>query len=135
MIAKSYPVQRHVPDTFNMEVPPPPPRAKFIRLYGKCMLCKVLGCMHACPLPIHCTEIPRNFGALNGQWVPTRAFIHKRKAQNFTYHAFPIQSNQFCKFSFSILPPIYSSCTRPSETILTNKASIERQINRLSRDI
>ena len=25
MTAKSYPVQRHVPVTFNMEVPPPPP--------------------------------------------------------------------------------------------------------------
>ena len=27
MTAKSYPVQRHVPVTVNMEVPPPPPRA------------------------------------------------------------------------------------------------------------
>ena len=26
MTVKSYPVQRHVPVTFNMEVPPPPPR-------------------------------------------------------------------------------------------------------------
>ena len=25
MTAKTYPVQRHVPVTFNMEVPPPPP--------------------------------------------------------------------------------------------------------------
>ena len=33
------------------------------------------------PLPIHCAEI---FGILNGQWVPTRAFSHKRKVQNFT---------------------------------------------------
>ena len=48
------------------------------------VICQVLGCMHAYPLPIHCTEILRNFGALNGQWVPTRAFIHKRKARNIT---------------------------------------------------
>ena len=80
-------------------------------------------------------SLRRNFGALNGQWVPTHPFIHKRKAQNLTKPAFPIQSDQFCNFSFLILPPIYSSCTRPSETILTNKASIERQINRFSRDI
>ena len=46
-----------------------------------------------------------------------------------------IQTDQFCNFYFGILPSIYSPCTRPSETILTNKASIERQINRLSRDI
>ena len=80
--------------------------AKLIGLYGKCMLCQVLGCMHAYPLPIHCTEILWNFSALNGQWVPTRAFIHKRKAQNLTMQAFPIQSDQFCNFSFLILPPI-----------------------------
>ena len=53
---------------------------------------------------------------------------HKRKAQNLTEHAFPIQSDQFCNFYFWMLPPIYSPCTRPSETILTNKASIERQL-------
>ena len=37
--------------------------------------------------------------------------------------------------SFLTWPPIYSQCTRPSEIIVTNKASIKRQINRLSRDI
>ena len=82
------------------------------------------------PLPIHCAEI---FGALNGQWVPTRAFSHKRKAlrKNFTYSMhFPYNPINFATFYFWMLPPIYSPCTRPSETILTNKASIERQINR-----
>ena len=39
MTAKSYPVQRHVPVTFNMEVhlpPPPPPPGKFVRAKTIC---------------------------------------------------------------------------------------------------
>ena len=91
--------------------------------------CECMESMHAYPLPIHCAEILRYF------WRISHANNHKRKAQNLTSHAFPIQSDQFCNLSFLTLPPIYSHCTRPGETILTHKASIERQINRLSRDI
>ena len=49
----------------------------------------------------------------------------------------PKSSESFEGFQLFLLtlPPIYSPCTRPNKTILTNKASIERQINRLSRDI
>ena len=64
------------------------------------------------------------------EWaVGTRAYAHKRKAQNMTYmyHAFSIQYNKFYNFSFLTLPQIYSPYTPPSETILTNKAIIERQ--------
>ena len=42
---------------------------------------------------------------------------------------------KLCNFSFWALPPIYSPYTCPSETIITNKASIERQIKELSSDI
>ena len=78
------------------------------------------------PPKLRCTE-----------WaVGTHACIHSQKESTKLHIAcISTQSDQFCKFSFSILPPIYSPCTRPSETILTNKALIERQINRLSRDI
>ena len=34
---------------------------------------------------------------------------------------------KFCNCSFLALPPIYSPYTHPSETIITDKASIERQ--------
>ena len=81
------------------------------------------------PLPIQCAEVSDNFGAMNGQWVR----VHT--TQNLAQHAFPMQSDQLCNFSFWTSPTIYSPCMRPSETTLTNMASIERQINRLSRVI
>ena len=56
--------------------------AKWINLYGKCMLCQVLSCMHTYSLPIHCAETVRNFGSVNGQWVPMRAFSHKKESAN-----------------------------------------------------
>ena len=95
--------------------------------YGKCMLCQVLGFpfVSVCTRT-HCPFIaPKSSDTFGGfrrnEWaVGTRAYTHKRKAQNLTEHAFPIQSDQFCNFSFLTLPPIYSPCTRPSETILTN---------------
>ena len=54
-----------------------------------------------------------------------------------TKHDIPPSYNpiKFRNFSFLILPSIYSLYARPSETIVTNKASIERKINRLSSDI
>ena len=38
--------------------------------------------MHAYSMPIHCTETVQNFGGVNGQWLPTRAFSHKRESAN-----------------------------------------------------
>ena len=68
------------------------------------------------------------------EWaVGTHAGIQPQKGERKP--SFPIQSDRFCKFEFSVLPSIYSPFTRPSETILTNRASMERQINKLSRDI
>ena len=79
--------------------------------------------------------------------VPTahsvrRRFRHNEWAvdtciQPKTWHNmhFPYNLINFATFPFGRQPPIYSPCTRPSETTLTNKASIERQINRLSRDV
>ena len=53
-------------------------------------------------------------GFLRKEWaVGTHADTQKRKAHNLTEHAFPIQSDQFCNFSFLTIPPIYSPCTRP----------------------
>ena len=50
-------------------------------------------------------------------------------SQGYSFDSWPFKrSDQFGNFSFLTLPPIYSPYTRPSETILTNKASIERQI-------
>ena len=74
-----------------------------------------------------------DFGTLNGKWVR----VHTLKKENTKKKKalaciFPYQ---ICNFSFLTLPPIYSPYTRPMETILTNTASIERQMNRLSRDI
>ena len=106
--------------------------AKLIRLYGKCMLCQVFGCMHLSTAHSLCRNLRRT------EWaVGTHACIQSQKesAKLHIYHAFPIQSDQVCNFYLWRLPLIYSPCTRPSETILTNKASIERQINRLSRDV
>ena len=72
--------------------------------------------------------------AFYGQWVPTRAYIHKRKCKTSHSMHFPLNPISFATFPFLYCPQ-YSPYTRPSETILTNRASIERQINRLSRDI
>ena len=38
--------------------------------------------MQAYSVPIHCTDIARNFGPVNGQCVPTRAFDHKKDSAN-----------------------------------------------------
>ena len=38
---------------------------------------------------------------------------------------------KFCNFSVLTLSPIFSPYARPSETIITNKVSIEGQINGL----
>ena len=78
------------------------------------------------------------FWRISLQWMRS-GYVYicsqKQNTKNMTYHAFSIQSDQFCNFSFLTLPPIYSPYTRLSETILTYKASIERQIDKLSRDI
>ena len=94
-------------------------------------------CMHAYPLPIHCTENPpilsEDFGAMNGQWVRVHA-LTKGKPKTWHNMHFPFNPINFANFSFLTLLPIYSPCTRPSETILTNKALIVKvQINRLSQ--
>ena len=47
----------------------------------------------------------------------------------------PMCPINICNFRFSTWCPIYSPHTRPSEAIITNKASIERQTNRLSSGI
>ena len=72
-------------------------------------------------------------------WVPTAYSVHRscrgfrRNAciQPQTWHCM----HKFCNLCFWTLPPFYSLCTRPSEITVTNKASIERQISRVSRDI
>ena len=81
-------------------------------------------------------EFSEDFGVMNGQWVRVHTLTVKRKGK--TWHSiihFPYNPINFATFPFFTLPPIYSPWTRPSETILTNKASIERQINRLFKDI
>ena len=79
--------------------------------------------------------VSEDFGTMNG---PGRSGYECMRSQKESTKQdiahIPIESNQFCNSSFLPLPPIYSSCTRLSETIWTNKASIEGQINRLSRD-
>ena len=72
------------------------------------------------------------------EWAVGYVCMHTlTKGKHKTRHSmhFPYNPINFCNFSFLTLPPIYSPYTRPSETILTNKVSIERQINRIFRDI
>ena len=49
-------------------------------VYGKCMLCHVLGCMH---VPT-AHSLSRNLRRTEWAVGTTRAFSHKRKAQDFT---------------------------------------------------
>ena len=78
--------------------------------------------------------VSEDLGPMNGQWVRVHTLT---KGKHRTWHSmhFPYKFDQFCNFSFLTLPPPYSPYTRPSETILTNNASIQMQINRLFRDI
>ena len=81
----------------------------------------------------HIVHINMLIFTLNGwnEFVLAKSVCHKFHREK---HAFPIQIDPFCKFSIWTSPQIYSACMRPSETTRTNKASVERQINRLSRD-
>ena len=83
-----------------------------------------------CTLTHHCpfinAETVRNFGAVNGQWVPTREFSHKRESANLHFPYNHDNRIDFASFNFRYLPSIYSPFTRPSETILTNRASMRK---------
>ena len=61
------------------------------------------------------------FGAVNGQWVLVHTVTKESPKLDITCISHSIRS-----ILMLMLPPIYSHCTRPSKTILTNKASIER---------
>ena len=82
----------------------------------------------------HGCSVSEDFGTMNGQWVRVHTL---KKGKHKTWHSmyFPYNPINFATFPFLILPPIYSPYTRSSETILTSKTSIERQMNMLSRDI
>ena len=97
-------------------------------------------CMHAYPLLIHCTEILWKYRTISVQWMGSGyACIHSMHSQkespklDIACISYSIRS--ILQLFLFYIARIYSSYTHPSETILTNKASIERQINRLSRDI
>ena len=75
----------------------------------------------------------QNFGgfdAMNGPWVLVHT-LTRGKPKMCISHSI----RSILKPFILDVPPIYSPCTRPSKTILTNMASIKRQINKLSKDI
>ena len=46
-------------------------------------------------------SLRRNFGAVNGQWVPMREFSHKRESANLH---FPYNPIDFASFNFRYCP-------------------------------
>ena len=99
-------------------------------------------CMHAYPLAIHCTEILRKYRRISVQWMGSGyACIHSMYSQkespklDIENMHFPFILINFPTFPFWHCPQFtHPACSLAVEQS-SNKASIERQINRLSRDI
>ena len=115
--------------------------AKLIGLNGKCVLYHVFGFPFvSVRTRTHGPFIARNPPKVSEdsvQWMGRGySCIHSQKeSRKLDITCISHSIRPICNLSFLVLPSIYSPCTRPSKTILTNMVSIERQINRLSRDI
>ena len=110
--------------------------ACYAKFWVVCMLCQALGCMHAYTLPI---QVAPKLSETSAQWMGSgyprvHSFTKGERKTSHSMH-FPYNPIDFASFIFRYCPQFFSPCTRPSETILTNRASIERQINNLFRDI
>ena len=85
------------------------------------------------PLIQHGCFVLEDFGTMNGQWVRVQTLKKKSTKHDIACISHTIQSILEL-FLFDIAPNLLTVYTHPSEIIL-GKTSIERQMNRVSRDI